>query len=351
MISKVKINDFQSWKSLDLDLSAVNIIVGETNKGKSSILRALSAVLFNSIEGSSFVRKGSDNSRIEVLVDGHEIVLEKGKGCNRYLVDGLLLDKIGRAVPDPVQSALGAYEIELGEDRLQLQYQPQMDAPFLLSDQGVRATRLLGSVSKAGLLYQAAKLCGQKRKETTQELVTLKRLEQEAKNKLDSHKYLDILIPKVGHLQHTSSALDTALDEEKRLSIALDRTDSLKYQVVRAGIRVYAFEKRANNLSSLYAARVSISEIAKVFHIVTDLSKNLGQLNSLIELKIKFIAMADRQKDTIEILMALKEFMCLRKESLESAAKEIGMENRVEEIRQELNRLISEISCPICGKY
>jgi hypothetical protein len=70
---------------LELD-PHLNVLVGVSNIGKSSVSRALSCLLFNQWD-KSWVRTGSKFARISVTTDtGVEVIREKGEKINRYLL-------------------------------------------------------------------------------------------------------------------------------------------------------------------------------------------------------------------------------------------------------------------------
>ena len=55
MIDKIKIQNYQSHENTELELSpGINVIIGETDRGKTSILRALNWMFSNRPLGEGF---------------------------------------------------------------------------------------------------------------------------------------------------------------------------------------------------------------------------------------------------------------------------------------------------------
>ena len=80
---QIRIRDFQSIDSIDLEVSGFTCVTGPTNIGKSAIVRAVSSAILNkSVVGS--VRKGKKFCTVEV--DG--LKWEKGERVGRYWVPG-----------------------------------------------------------------------------------------------------------------------------------------------------------------------------------------------------------------------------------------------------------------------
>lgn len=138
MIKTIEIRGFQSHQHTKLTLHpGVNAIVGMTDSGKTAVLRALQWLVFNRPSGDEFVsHQGGETSVTVVLDDGMKIVRRRKPNC--YEVDGVRLSAVGRSVPDEITSALRLSEIN---------FQGQMDAPFLVSDSPGDVARQLNDVA------------------------------------------------------------------------------------------------------------------------------------------------------------------------------------------------------------
>ena len=197
MIHNLVLCNFQPWEYLDLELGDITVIVGATDQGKSSIIRALSAIINNDRDGVAFVHHGAKSTMVLLRLEGScEVILEKGKGINRYTLDGNVYDKVGREVPEDIRNALEIWPLEFDKSTSEvLQFQHQLDPPFLLADRGVRATRLLGAVSQVAVLYKAAGMALSEIRETRTEIRTLSGLVVEQAEKVASLEALDRLEP------------------------------------------------------------------------------------------------------------------------------------------------------------
>lgn len=111
-ISKIVLENFQAFDKGEFILSPnLNILVGVSNVGKSSVARALSLVLFNQWD-KSWCRFGTKYCRVSILTDtGIEVIREKGEKINRYILrlpsqPEQLFESFGTTVPEQVQQAL-----------------------------------------------------------------------------------------------------------------------------------------------------------------------------------------------------------------------------------------------------
>lgn len=168
-LANVTIRDFQSLENVSLDLDALTVIVGPSNSGKSAVVRALAAALFNQT-GGAFVREGATEAQVsldfappEGEFIGSVIRWEKPrKGGARYHVMGNepvwteITRVAGRELPPELDAITGVREIECeGGVRARLQFDGQFDEPFLLAGTGGQAARLLARVSKFDALVTA----------------------------------------------------------------------------------------------------------------------------------------------------------------------------------------------------
>ena len=155
MLRSLRVRDFQSLRDVSLDLGRLTVIIGATNSGKSAVVRALQAALFN-WAGGEFVRR--DAVEALVTLDGETFQLEWRKprrGGAQYTLDGSVITRAGRYAPVLVEAATGVREISGEGFRSRPQVDAQFDEPFLLAGTGGQAARLLARVSKLDVLVTA----------------------------------------------------------------------------------------------------------------------------------------------------------------------------------------------------
>lgn len=163
-IRNVRIRNFQSIKDADLDLDGLTVVVGHSNAGKSSLVRALQASLFN-WTGGSFVREGATEAEVDLVFAnpgpaGDTLQWRKPKkGGARYFVHGpggsLPITRAGKEMPPQIAELTGIREIEAEGVKAKLQFDAQFDAPFLLAGTGGQAARLLARIAKVDVLVTA----------------------------------------------------------------------------------------------------------------------------------------------------------------------------------------------------
>jgi len=160
MLRRIKVQDFQSLADIQLELGQVTVIVGATNAGKSGMVRALQAALFNET-GGSFVRVGADKAKVAIEYDGHSGLrwVKPRKGGGEYTIwrgdESTKVTRVGRESVPLIEEITGVREIETEGIKARLQIDGQFDEPFLLSHTGGQAAKLLAHVSKLDVLVKA----------------------------------------------------------------------------------------------------------------------------------------------------------------------------------------------------
>ena len=62
---RVNVENFQSLADVEVQLEGLTALVGPSDRGKSALVRAISAALFN-LPGEYFVRTGTESARVTI---------------------------------------------------------------------------------------------------------------------------------------------------------------------------------------------------------------------------------------------------------------------------------------------
>ena len=126
MLEKAVFYNFQTHRKKVIRFQpGVNCLVGETDSGKSSAIRALRWAVLNEVFDSDFTSWDADSTTVKTWFDGHKIVRTKSKSSNQYSIDGKVFSAVRRDVPDEIASLLN---VDDGN------FQQQFDAHFWLAD-------------------------------------------------------------------------------------------------------------------------------------------------------------------------------------------------------------------------
>ncbi len=153
---KINIKNFQSIENAEIEIGPLTVLVGQSDVGKSAIIRAL-YLLHRNKGGLELLKYGASKLSVEQQLQGDvSVSIHKGKGVNAYSIKDKVLSKIGKDVPDEVSSVLRTDELQLDKDQsIDLNFSRQFDTPFLLSDSSSVVTKAVSSLSGINIIYSA----------------------------------------------------------------------------------------------------------------------------------------------------------------------------------------------------
>ena len=148
MIDRIELENFQSHKKSVLELDpGINAIIGPSNNGKTSIIRALKLSRYNQPSGTAYIskwakdKKGNQTKQMYVTVTKGEHTLTRGKGkdLNGYQIDdNEPLEALGKGgLPDQVVNFYNTNDVNLQE---------QMDKPFLIGSTPPEVAKFLNTI-------------------------------------------------------------------------------------------------------------------------------------------------------------------------------------------------------------
>lgn len=235
MIESIHLKNFQSHVDTKIDFdSGVNVIVGNSDSGKTAIIRALNWAINNKPSGDAFIHYGTGGVEVEVLFNQStepnnytpiQITRRKSKTKNEYVMqtlDGVIGEfrALGQGVPQEIEELLNIKDINI---------QRQMDAPFLLSMTPGQAGQYLNEVVDLTAIDNSLKNINQKVKVNRHGIESLQSDMRECSFKIQEYDYLepfkssldDIgdLIDEIDKLQKELDDIQRLLDEHERLNI------------------------------------------------------------------------------------------------------------------------------------
>ncbi len=165
MITFISIRDYQGIESIEFECGPITVITGESDTGKSSIVRAIHAAAFNSYP-KGHVRAGTSSPMSEVVIHfdhNKKLIVTKGEKVNAYeLWDGgevITWDRVGTEVPEAVTDALEFRQLTLDDGtHFTPNIQRQFDPPFLLTESPSKVAKVIGTLTNISILYGAVKV-------------------------------------------------------------------------------------------------------------------------------------------------------------------------------------------------
>lgn len=187
---KLTVSNFQIHKepnTIDIPEGETTYLDGDSDTGKSAMMRAMRWVCENKPDGGSFVtfkQPRGTCSVSELEVDGHVIKRERGKSKNSYFLDGEEFKAFGRSVPEPIAEVLklSPYAIQL-----------QGEVPFLIGDSPTDAAKILSEACGLGVIDTVVQYVRQKKNKVDADIRKADILIESAQGRLsDAEKQLPL---------------------------------------------------------------------------------------------------------------------------------------------------------------
>lgn len=263
-----------------MPLSAITTITGESDKGKSAIIRALIFVLTNQPPDTNWVRHGAKFAKVILTVDGHKVIRGWSKDRGHYYqFDGETFSAVGRGpVPDKIAGFLNTSEINI---------QSQHDRHFLLGVSAGECGRIINRCAGLEIIDRGLSNIGQKVNAATRIFNDRESTLREKKSSLLSTKWAvegaKILSVIKGHQR-----------EVKRLLAKEDSVESLLFDMER-------------NIANLKKHKTRFRQIDPL----TDLAKSMDGANArTTTLKNLLDPLEEAERDIVEAtnrLMAINK--------------------------------------------
>lgn len=334
MLTNLTLRNFQTHRKLTLDFDPhVTTIVGPTDSGKSSILRAIRWLVMNRPSGDAFVRHGRKFASVSVTVDGTEIERRKGTKENSYRIGGKTLKAFKQDVPPEV-----AAKLNMGS----LNFQQQHDSPFWLMESAGQVSRNLNEIINLGSMDEAmSKASAAVRQAKSHAVFCQERLTKarEQKRQLRFAKRIDKDLRKVEGLNTKIEGIDNSL---RFLSEVVQQVKHLTRTIEIAG----QARTEWRELESRHGKLVAVQEQVEILEVVLQNARNAnhattakGMDTKVPDRKLKRLLSVEAKAQTLQTL--LEETKQWRQHALQTRRSMRKLENQ---LQQKLKG-----RCPLCG--
>lgn len=363
-IKTVILENFQSHEKSAFNLDkGLNIIVGVSNIGKSSVSRALSLVLFNQWD-KSWVRFGSKYCRVTIQTDNDiEVIREKGVAVNKYILkfpnqQDQVFESFGVSVPEPVQQALRIHEVQIdATDSLNLNFAGQMDSLFLLAQTGSYRAKVLGKLSGANYLDFAIRELNREKRQVSAEK-SGKDLEL-----IELQGQVDQLIP-IENYKEPITDIDTKLTALSAQEARLERIRSLFERVKTFKVaweQQTAIEALISKIDTSKIAEIAL-KVDKIKAISTLLSRftdfeavNMKQnkLQSLLsQVNLSIIPILIEKNSNVKKIRDISVKLNKNQKELVSKTDELSrVEQQYQEAKEQYSTMLKNAGvCPVCNQ-
>ncbi len=232
---KLSGKNFQPWDNFSLDIDGLTLIVGPTNKGKSSVFRSLKGILRNELD-AGFVRNGQDEKmEVTLEVDGMPPIeaLRSRKGTTEYRIGvdengkPIKYKALGDSIPEPMEK-LKFNRVRVGDTVMDPIFSEQNKAQFLIDTERwkpIEINTILGAFASTERLDAGKKEANARISQKNGEAKTLAEEIREAEER--KGKLMALAEQTDQHAAKVTSVESIVNDSENRLSNTYEAVEHL----------------------------------------------------------------------------------------------------------------------------
>lgn len=209
LIKSLRLINFQSHKDTKIDFDeGLTAILGQTDQGKSAIIRALKWVLYNEPRGTDFIMAGCKLCRVSLEMDDGSVIIREREGQrNRYILiqNGKeeVFEGFGNTVPLEIARAHGIPKIRIDKDAASaVNLAEQLEPPFLISESGGNRAKALGRLVGIHIIDAAQRTVLKDITNAKQNFESIQKDIENLNNQLESYKDIDELQIRISSLQN-----------------------------------------------------------------------------------------------------------------------------------------------------
>ena len=344
MIKKVEIENFQSHKNTVLEfVPGTNVVIGESDAGKSAIFRAINWAITNRPLGDGFRSDWGGDTRVAIYTaEGDVIERIKTATRNVYVINGKPLTAFGSEVPEQVTEILRMDEANI---------QSQMDVPFLVAVSPGEAARLLNKAASIDDIdYTISNLRGEYQNVSN----NIKFNEGKLKDYEKQIKQYDNLLELEEKLERVEEA-EKELEKHEQKLVKLT-------QLVAEVIRIHTELEKAKNIQQIAQKFEQILSRYKEYEEQRKRLDKLEQVAHKVKIRKAYLKSTQYIDDCSTLLQKIyDEYQKYqtKQQTLSNLKRLIGsviaLNQSIQRIEREISLLEKEFrklcpdECPLCG--
>jgi exonuclease SbcC len=342
MIQSLAIKNFQSHKDSSLEFDpGVNIIIGNSDSGKTSIIRAIRKLVFNKPSGNEMKSHWGGELNIEMFTDDAHVVYKNDKKAE-YILGDSHFKAFGTDVPEEITQALNLNTINI---------QQQLDSPFLLSESAGEVAKHFNKVARLDKIDLGLQNINSSIREITADIKYAEGQEISLTEELTKFEYLEKAEIDLEVLEGMEKRLTSFYSKKQKLmdlnANYYDNSIQIDYHN-----QTLELEEPINKILDLYNKKNDLE--ANYADIVSDIGA-LKVISKEIEAQQDLITIEKPLTDLLHLNLSLKTAV-EQKQSLFKALKGINSikiqlslsEEEYTRLQAKFERLFPDI-CPLCG--
>lgn len=344
MLTRIRIVNVQKHKDLDLNLDKINVIVGPTDSGKTSVLRALTWALTNDEAGENLINnEGAKSCYVEVTTEDGTIRRAWSKGKNAYMLNDKEFTTFRTGVPDPIKAVLKLDDINI---------QRRRDLPYMVY---AKASECASQFSDMMDLAEIDTVVGNINKAVTARMAAVEQVRDRRntiEDELGSLAMLDEVCNAYEALAKRQEAIAKAEQDVERLKMLLERLSAARCEFAKvndpaeAEFALQLITEQNDEWQRIYNER---NKAFSLYDMWMDASIGVRSLEGVAELTDYIRILNNEYNDYEEVRQTLSKYSDIYNKRKTLINVEAESMQQVLDAQTAFNSEFPNI-CPLCGK-
>lgn len=352
-IKNLILTNFQQWKKGNIQFTkGLNVLVGDTECGKSTLFRAISSILTGKMP-EDYIRKGCKDVEVKINFDNDTYFRRfRSKKDNIADANGTIFERVGKDIPFEYFKSLGNTNISFGSKDLSLCLYSQFDSHFFITLSDYDKSKLIGTICGIDIID---KLVDSINKDIRSNNTNIKFLTNKIAEKTQERENKSILFSSIDkkyqNLENKLNSVENAYKMLENLSNLSNKKVLLDKDINTLNLKITQNKAIINNFTV-----INIETKAKMLEKLVSLFNGLQKINSDLfsfQNKIKHIS-RPAPTETLQLLEKLnnisKKLIVYEENIIKN--NHIFMSNnlKLQDLQKEQKELLKGYkNCPLCG--
>ena len=348
-IKNLILNNFQQWKTGNIPFTkGLNVLVGDTECGKSTLFRSISSILTGKMP-EDYIRKNEKEVEVKIEFDNNKYFRRfRNKKENIADANGLIFERVGKDIPFEYFKILGNTKIDFGNKELNLCLYSQFEPHFFITLSDYDKSKLIGTICGIDIIDKLVDSINKDIRNNNTNIKFLNnQIEEKKKQKEDKENNFNLIDSKY-------KLLETKINNIQNNYNLLENLSNLssKKVLLEKDINTYNLKLTENKAILANFKGLNIELLDRLFGLYSNLNKIA---NDIINCKNSFKQIPQfSHNQTLQLLEKLntidKKLKTYEDERVINNNVFTSNSLKLEELKKQQMELLKDFDkCPLCG--
>lgn len=252
-ITSIELVNIQKHKHITLSLSGINVLVGETESGKTSILRGILWNIINNTSGEKLLNNDGAKACSVTITCGDDVVSRNwSKSENTYTLNGKKFSAIRTSVPDEVSKLYAVDSVNI---------QRRRDVPFMVYYKDTECAKQFGDMLDVSEIDRTIGASNAHVRELKTECDALSAAVSSGEKELEEISFIDEAAESFSVIKELVIDIDSSKQKQKRLGDLFEKLTQV--------------DECTNKYAGLESALKQLTSIAKLEEDITCIQEQM----------------------------------------------------------------------------